>query len=150
MSAPRRSTRNYLIGGLTAIVPDFDYFGFVNHVPYESLWGHRGLTHSIVFAIAVGLVAMLFANRKPSFLSWDFAMLFFVTTFSHPLLDACTNGGLGVAFFAPYNTHRYFFPWHPIQVSPMGLSFFSERGVAVLMSEFCWIVIPGKINLVAR
>ncbi len=160
MSAPRRSTRNYIIGATTAIIPDFDYFGFINRVPYASLWGHRGLTHSLVFAVAVGLVAMLLANRKPRALSIDFFMLFFLTTISHSLIDACTNGGLGVALFSPYNTHRYFFPWRPIQVSPMGLGFFSTQGLSVLFSEFCWVVIPcatfyvlrklaGRVRLVA-
>jgi inner membrane protein len=150
MSAPRRSTRNYILGAATAVVPDLDYFGFVNQVPYASLWGHRGISHSIVFAVAVGFIAMLAANRKIKFLSVDFFSLFFLTTISHALIDACTNGGLGVALFAPYNTHRYFFPWHPIEVSPMGLGFFSARGIAVLISEFSYIVIPCIVFVLVR
>lgn len=42
-----RTKKNYFCAGLTAIVPDFDYIGFVNKIPYDSLWGHRGMTHSI-------------------------------------------------------------------------------------------------------
>ena len=45
----------------------------------------------------------------------------------------------GVAFFAPFNNTRFFFPWRPIEVSPIGLSFFSTRGMAVLLSELIWI-----------
>lgn len=142
VAAPRRSTRNYLIGAITAVIPDCDYMGFVNHIPYGSLWGHRGMTHSMVFAAALAVPAMLVANRKPKILSIDFYMLFFLTTISHALLDACTNGGLGVAMFAPYSTHRYFLPWRPIQVSPMGLGFFSAEGVSVLLSEFAWVIVP--------
>src|SRR5215831_7502105 len=46
-----------------------------------------------------------------------FAYLFLATA-SHGVLDAMTNGGLGVAFFSPFDTTRYFLPWRPIRVSP--------------------------------
>jgi inner membrane protein len=59
---------------------------------------------------------------------------------SHGLLDAMTTGGLGVAFFAPFSAERYFFPWRPILVSPIGIErFLSPRGAAVLMSELQWV-----------
>nr|HRC76832.1 rhodanese-like domain-containing protein [Kouleothrix sp.] len=32
----------------------------------------------------------------------------------HGVLDAMTDGGLGVAFFAPFSATRYFFPFRPI------------------------------------
>jgi inner membrane protein len=57
-----------------------------------------------------------------------------------------TNGGLGVAVFAPFSNHRYFFPWHPIQVSPIGIHhFFSEWGLRVLLSELLYVFIPGLV-----
>jgi hypothetical protein len=49
-----------------------------------------------------------------------------------------TDGGLGVAFFAPFHNERYFFPWRPIAVSPIGMGFFSERGLEVIISELHW------------
>ena len=67
---------------------------------------------------------------------------FAAVTASHGILDALTDGGLGIAFFSPFDTHRYFFPWRPIQVSPIGPGFFSARGVRVLASELRWIWIP--------
>jgi inner membrane protein len=64
------------------------------------------------------------------------------------LLDALTTGGKGVAFFAPFDNTRYFFPWQVIKVSPIGVkNFFSDRGVAVLLSELKWIGIPLLISL---
>jgi inner membrane protein len=55
-----------------------------------------------------------------------------------------TNGGSGVAFFAPFHHQRYFLPWRPIHVSPITLSgFFSARGVRVLHSELRWIWMPA-------
>jgi inner membrane protein len=54
-----------------------------------------------------------------------------------------TDGGLGIAFFAPFDNERYFFPWRPIAVSPISVTaFFSERGLAVIRSEILWIWIP--------
>jgi len=74
------------------------------------------------------------------------AFYFFVVTLSHPLLDACTTGGLGVAFFSPFSNHRYFFPFHPIKVSPIAVnSFFSDWGLRVLLSEALWIGLPTLI-----
>ena len=77
-------------------------------------------------------------------------VVFFFATASHGLLDAMTNGGLGVAFFAPFDTHRYFLPWTPIRVSPIGVGrFFGARGVAVLRTEFLWIWVPATILAVS-
>jgi inner membrane protein len=56
-----------------------------------------------------------------------------------------TDGGLGIAFFAPFDNTRYFFPFHPIKVSPIGLSFFSARGLDVIWSELLWVCIPATI-----
>ncbi|MBW5450297.1 metal-dependent hydrolase, partial [Pseudomonas aeruginosa] len=66
-----------------------------------------------------------------------------LATASHSLLDAMTNGGLGVAWFWPWSDARYFMPFHPIAVSPIGLSrFLSERGLLVLQSEARWVWLP--------
>ena len=55
-----------------------------------------------------------------------------------------TNGGLGVAFFSPFDNRRYFLPCRPIPVSPIVASrFFSARGLAILENEFVWIWIPA-------
>ena len=65
-------------------------------------------------------------------------------TASHGFLDAFTNGGLGVALFAPFDHTRYFFPIRPILVSPLNLSAFgTRRGAAVLFSEMQWVWLPS-------
>jgi inner membrane protein len=57
-----------------------------------------------------------------------------------------TTGGLGVAFFAPFNNHRFFFPWRVIQVSPIGVTqFFSEWGWRVIKSELVWVWLPSLV-----
>ena len=112
-------------------------------IRYGDLWGHRGMTHSLLFAAVIAVImALRFAPARPE--RWKLMLLLFVITASHGVLDAMTNGGLGVAFFSPFDTSRYFFSWTPIQVSPIGASrFFSTRGMDVLWSEIVWIWGPA-------
>ena len=66
-------------------------------------------------------------------------LCFFFAAASHGLLDAMTNGGLGVAFFSRSNATRDFLPWRPILVSPIGVTrLFSFRGLAILRCEIVW------------
>jgi inner membrane protein len=143
-AAFRHDPKTWSLAALCAVVPDFDVVAFAFRVPYASLWGHRGITHSILFAAGFGLiVAALTCRFRVSTPFWQLAALFTVATFSHPLLDMLTNGGLGVALFAPFNNERYFAPWRPILVSPIGTDFFSWRGAMVLGSELLWIWLPA-------
>jgi inner membrane protein len=50
-----------------------------------------------------------------------------------------------VAFFSPFSNHRYFFPWNPIEVSPIGARFFSADGIDVIKSEAVWIWLPSLV-----
>jgi inner membrane protein len=125
------------------MLPDADAIGFIFRVPYDSMWGHRGITHSIAFSIVVGSLVTLIAFRNETSNKVFLATYFALVTLSHPLLDMLTNGGLGVALFAPFSDERFFWPWRPIEVSPIGLSFFSERGLAVFASEIVWVWLPA-------
>ena len=97
-------------------------------------------------ALADGVsAAVVFLSRSHSararFPGWLYLALAMA---SHGLFDAFTNGGLGVALLAPFSNERFFFPWQPIEVSPLGLSrIFSARGVEVLASELLWVGIPS-------
>jgi inner membrane protein len=126
--------------------PDIDVLGYWAGVPLDSLWGHRGFTHSIFFAGVMAWVAMevLFQKEKrfsrPWWLLW---ICFFCVSVSHGMLDACTNGGHGIAFFWPFSDTRYFFPWRPIVVSPLSVGrFWGERAIHILASEFLWVWLP--------
>ncbi|NIM77978.1 MAG: hypothetical protein GTO20_04240 [Candidatus Aminicenantes bacterium] len=60
-------------------------------------------------------------------------LYFFLLTASHGVLDAFTNGGLGIALLSPFDTTRHFSPWQPIEVAPIGIwAFFSDWGVKVM------------------
>jgi inner membrane protein len=145
--------RFWLASAACAVLPDIDVAGFAFGIHYGDMLGHRGLTHSLVFALLVSLatVALLFRDAQPYSGRWvNLLSYFFLVTMSHGILDALTNGGLGVAFFAPFDNTRYFFPWQPIQVSPIGLDFFSSgRAWAVLLSEVEWIWIPSVVAVAA-
>lgn len=141
--------RELVLGAFCSIVPDFDVIGLYVGIRYGDVWGHRGLTHSIMFAVllAASLVALWYRG-KGKFAMTGIFLYFFLCTLSHGLLDAMTNGGLGVAFFSPSDTTRYFFPLRPVLVSPIGVSkFFSDYGVRVLASEAIWIWLPSGVAL---
>ncbi len=148
----REKVKMIIIGSLCSVLPDADVLSFQFGIPYKSMWGHRGITHSFFFAAALAIFVMLIFYRKTPLGSlWKMLFLyFFLATSLHPLLDAFTNGGLGVAFFAPFNNERYFFPWRPIKVSPLSASaFFTSRGIQIIKSEFVWIWFPSIIFMIA-
>jgi len=143
--------RVWLLGTLCDVLPDIDVIGFRFGVHYGDFLGHRGFTHSIAFAVllATALLLSLFPRGVLGLSRFALWVYLFLATVSHGVLDAMTDGGLGVAFFSPFDNRRYFFPWTPIRVSPIGVTrFFSERGLRVLESEFAWIWIPTILLVV--
>ncbi len=133
-------------GTALTLLPDIDVLAFRFGIPYEHLLGHRGLTHSLPFALMFsGLLAWPMYRRLQVGLPilWSY---FALCLASHGLLDALTNGGLGVAFFAPFSNERFFFDLQPIQVSPIGIErFLSTRAQQVLASELLWIWAPAAL-----
>jgi inner membrane protein len=138
--------RAWVAGALCSVLPDVDVIGFRFGIHYGDFWGHRGFTHSLLFAAIVATVAALALAGKSELSRARSCTYLFIATASHGLLDSMTNGGLGVAFFSPFYNARYFLPWRPILVSPISVTrFFSERGLAVLQSEVVWIWIPAAL-----
>lgn len=122
--------------------------GFRFGIPYNSLFGHRGLSHSLFFAAVTSLivVALLFRSKEWAGSCLRLFLFFFLATASHGFLDAMTNGGLGIAFFAPFSETRYFFPFRPILVSPIGVpQFFNHRAFQILYTEVIWVWIPSLV-----
>jgi inner membrane protein len=145
--APKQSPRAALVVvAALAVLPDIDAVGYWLGIPTASVIGHRGVTHSIAFAVAVGLsAAWLFARRK-AISPGRVAPYFVIAMLSHGVLDAFTNGGPGIAFFAPFSNSRYFFPFRPIAVSPIGVQgVLGERGLRILVSEGRWILLPAAL-----
>ncbi len=117
-------------------------------IRYGDFWGHRGFTHSIIFAAFLTAVVMFlcFPRGVPGLSQFSLSAYLLLATASHGVLDAMTNGGLGVAFFSPFDNGRYFLPWRHIRVSPIAVGrFFSRQGYLVLKSELLWIWLPAGL-----
>jgi inner membrane protein len=138
-------TRQVLFVGMAcSMVPDLDVIGFSFGIRYGDLWGHRGLTHSLFFAglLSAVLVGLWHRRESTSAKAWLF-VYFFLCTASHGVLDAMTDGGLGVAFFSPFDSTRHFLPVQPVAVSPIGIGdFFNQQAFRILASEAAWIWLP--------
>lgn len=148
----RRYWPYWLLAAACAFLPDADVVGFKLHVAYDSLWGHRGLSHSLLAALVVATGVVLLvggrAGAPPPGRLW---VLLFLATASHGVLDAMTTGGLGVAFFSPFDAERHFFGFRPIAVSPIGIrNFLGEWGARVLRSEVKWVVLPCALLLLVQ
>ncbi|WP_303637908.1 metal-dependent hydrolase [Stenotrophomonas tuberculopleuritidis] len=141
-------------GVIAAMLPDADVLAFALHIPYADAFGHRGASHSLLFACvlaALAAVLAFFGSGRPRSAGLcqprlastvQAAVFVFICAASHPLLDAMTSGGLGVALAWPWSEQRFFAPWRPIRVSPFAPQFFSARGIATLLSELRWVWLP--------
>jgi membrane-bound metal-dependent hydrolase YbcI (DUF457 family) len=99
-SEPHRG-KILLVGALLAISPDFDYVLNWLRIPYGG-W-HHGFTHSIPFALVMGLV-MIAVFRDWKLRSY---LVFTLTYVSHTLLDFMFTESRGVALWWPFTNHRY-------------------------------------------
>ena len=117
-----------------SLLPDADVLGFRVGIAYSDPWGHRGATHSLCFALlggaAIGLAARAFRAR-----AWRTGALAALVLASHGLLDTLTDGGLGCALFWPFSDERFFAPWRPLPVAPIGRAFLSSWGLHVALFE---------------
>ena len=131
-----------------AVFPDLDVLSFRLGIPYEHPVGHRGFSHSLLFAVLLAaLVARTgFRSIAPGSRPW-WSLLFvlFVATASHGILDSFTDGGLGVGFLIPFSAERFFAPVRPLPVSPIGLdhSVLAILGVEVL---YLWLPLLGLLS----
>ena len=116
-------------------------------IPYEHVLGHHGINPFNLLCFAAGFFDTVMAFFRNEGLSHKRTILlasyFALITASHSILDGLTNGGLGVALLAPFDNSRYFFPFRSIDVSPIGLAFFRERGYTVIKSEIIWVWVPA-------
>lgn len=135
--------------------PDIDVIGYRwLYIPAYEFFGHRGFFHSPFFAVLLSILIVCSFYRQEEIFSktwWKYILYFFLLTASHGILDALTNGGNGIALLSPITNQRYFFPWTPIEVSPLGIKgFFTQRGLAVLVNEMVWVWVPCLIVILMK
>jgi len=137
------STRLLICGLIGSVLPDLDVLAFRLGIPYEAAFGHRGFSHSLLFAFTVALLAA--CSYKPLRTAPIKAFGFMcVAVGSHGILDTITNGGLGVGLLWPWSEERFFAPFQPIEVAPLNPArFLTERGAIVMQSELFWVWLPS-------
>ena len=139
-----------------SLAPDLDVIAFRFGIPYSAPFGHRGAAHSIFIALVLASIAALATRVRPDQVNSNQTrtrlwVLCAVVAISHGLLDTLTDGGLGIALLWPFSNERYFTPWTPIPVAPIGARMLTGRGIRVVMTEalqfaplLVWAVWPRR------
>ena len=134
------SWRWSLLLAAASFAPDVDVLAFPLGIPYGATLGHRGATHSVVFAGLCGC-ALGLAARRWNVPALRVALSVSLVMATHGILDTFTDGGRGVALLWPFDGERFFAPWRPIPVSPLAWGIFSRRGLNVISYE-CVLFLP--------
>src|SRR5512143_2042139 len=98
--------RVLLAGVAVSVLPDLDTIGLRAGIPYEVMLGHRGATHSLVFAVGLALLGACACRVLRTGFGRAFWFLLLAAV-SHGVLDAFTTGGYGIAFLWPWSATRY-------------------------------------------
>jgi inner membrane protein len=105
-----------LFGAIGGTIPDLDVFigKFLFNNEIQSMAFHRGFMHSLLFAVLAAFVFGWFAykfynsgKRKKTTIQKDWIWLFFLSIFTHPILDCFTP--YGTQLFAPFSDYRVAF-----------------------------------------
>jgi inner membrane protein len=136
---------------IVSILPDLDVL-MLRWFPYSHPLSHRGLGHSLLFALVAAfcitiscyLAGIVRGKLLTLILVW---LVVAAVMGSHGLLDALTDGGLGIGLLSPLNWRRYFFPIRPIPVALLSPStMFSPYMLHVYTVE---VALFGPLCLVA-
>jgi inner membrane protein len=117
-----------------SLLPDVDVVAFRLGIPYHAPLGHRGAAHSLAVAALCGLLCAAL-GRIRGVSPWRMGATAGLVMATHGLLDTLTDGGLGIALLWPWSNARFFAPWRPIPVAPIGIGMLSWRGLEVALVE---------------
>lgn len=130
-------------GIVFSTMPDLDVLSFKLGIAYANAFGHRGFTHSLLFAFLLPTLALLF-QRYFNVGYWRIWWFLTLSLLSHSVLDSLTTGGMGVGWLWPWSQERFFAPVQVIKVAPFQLSqYVKPMGIAVIKSELLWVWWPG-------
>jgi inner membrane protein len=127
-----------LFGGL-GLLPDADALLVAAGSEYEGQFGHRGFSHSLLFAVTAASI-VFFIARKWGTRPWFTAFLALLAVGSHGLMDSMTYRTRGIPFLWPFSEERFILPWRPIPPAPFGEHFFSRRGFDVMCIEMVYFL----------
>ena len=134
-----------IAGMIAAAVPDLDVVTLRAGIPYDAPAGHRGISHSLAFALLLGLLAWCLAPSLKAERGKAF-MFVAMAAASHGLADMLTSKGLGVEYWWPVSDERLFAPLRPLDVASIGLRGFRAGTIwDALWSELIWLILPAIV-----
>lgn len=113
-----------LWGFLLANSPDLD-FAFTFLFGWKDF--HRGISHSLFFALLVGALIFVFQRRE----DWRIPLAYTLAFLSHTLLDFAASSDGAVRLLIPFDDGRYALGW-------LG---FSELTRGLIISDILWFSI---------
>ena len=119
-----------------AWLPDADVFWVWLGAPDRGVLGHRGFTHTPLFALGVGLLVAGYWWRSRRAKPVSVGLLAVALVCSHSVLDALAQDGRGMLFLWPFSMERFHLPWRPIPDAPVGLALLTRTGLRHLAVEF--------------
>ena len=129
-----------------ALLPDADLLLVTLGACDTGACGHRGASHSLPLAIAIGLLAGLVAWR----FKWPVVRTIIATTIavsSHALLDLIGAGGRGLPLLWPFTDARFSSPIRIFPDAPRGLALLSLPGAINVAIEFA-VFLPVMVYAV--
>ncbi|MBC7894537.1 MAG: metal-dependent hydrolase [Cytophagaceae bacterium] len=155
---PSAPPRVWATVAICAILPDLDAIGRpFGRGDVEWLGGHRALTHSLTASLVLSLAATAWLRRGAGAAA-PFARLWiglFLACCTHGILDAFTQYGSGIAYFAPWSWTRYRAPWLVLSGLWSDFAIFVVAGVVariVIMRRgwrVPWALVPGRRSRVS-
>ena len=127
---------------VAAMVPDLDFLmGPLFGVTRESIYSHRGFSHSLFFAIGFGAFAAAWYRQlgvRPltAFVVCATAMA------SHGVVDMMTDSGKPVAYLWPLTSSRMFADWRPLPGSSLQQLSFLEEVTSRIGPETVRVIVP--------
>jgi inner membrane protein len=129
-----------------ALLPDADVALVALGACDDGACGHRGASHSLLVAVAIGLCAGLLARR----LRWPVVRTIVAASFavaSHAMLDALGAGGRGLPLLWPFSDARFISPIRIFPDAPRGLALLSIPGAINVAIEFA-VFLPMAVYAV--
>ncbi|HEY6092904.1 MAG TPA: metal-dependent hydrolase [Gemmatimonadales bacterium] len=102
-----------IVAAACAALPDIDWPW---DLPTTSLFSHRAITHSLLFASLTAVLALwlCFPREARAAHGRTILLVVLLAAFSHACLDALTTYSYGIEFFAPFTRQRFRFLWTPL------------------------------------
>lgn len=135
LDAPTR--RLGIVAAACAALPDIDWPW---DLPATSLFSHRAITHSLLFAALAAVLAtrLCFSREQRAANGKTLLLVVALAAFSHACLDALTSYSYGIEFLAPFSGARFRFWWTPLGSSGGGLT-------AQLRQELLVVLVPALL-----